>query len=82
MKPPAYSSLTAFLAHYQALRARPRRTQDESGRLAEMESLIAQLRPPEVQALRNANGGGSERHRERALRHLTQILRHKGVLSG
>ncbi|HEV3112350.1 MAG TPA: hypothetical protein VGY99_17830 [Candidatus Binataceae bacterium] len=79
----AYSSLTAFLAHRRVLRAAGSRSPDQAGRLAEMEALIAQLSPAERDSLEGADAAGEQaRHRQRAERHLIQILRHQGVLSG
>lgn len=49
---PRYSSVTAFIAHWQALRhARPRLGTSEKEQLAAMEKLIAQLTPAECEAL-------------------------------
>ena len=48
-----------------------------------MEALIAQLSPAERDSLEAADAGGEQgRHRQRAERHLIQILRQQGVLSG
>lgn len=83
MNTPAYSSLTAFLAHRSALRADSSRGPDQSERLAQMEALIAQLSPAERDSLEAADAGGEQgRHRQRAERHLIQILRQQGWLSG
>jgi hypothetical protein len=79
----SYSSLTAFLAHRRALRALGSRSPEQSAWLAEMETLIAQLSPGERESLENADAAGEQaRHRQRAERHLIQILRRRGVLSG
>jgi hypothetical protein len=94
VKLPAYSSLTAFMAHLQALRmAKPLTslTREQSAWLAEMESIIGELTPAERESLENDGlidlaigwgASGTSRHRRRAERHLTQILRSRGVLSG
>jgi hypothetical protein len=78
-----YSSLTAFLAHRLALRGADVRDAEQSELLAEMDALLAELSPAERAAIESAGPGGEhERHRERAERHLTQILRRRGWLSG
>jgi hypothetical protein len=79
----SYSSITAFLAHRDALRAFDARSPEQSARLGEIESLIEQLSPPEREFLdQSAATGEPARHRERAERHLIQILRQHGALSG
>ena len=86
MNLPAYSSLTAFMAHLQALRmAKPLTspTGEETAWLAEMESIIGELAAAERESLQNGEASGENaRHRQRAERHLTQVLRSRGVLSG
>jgi hypothetical protein len=79
----SYSSMTAFLAHRQALRASGSRSPEQSAQLAEIETLIAQLSPAERDSLEDADTAAEHgRHRQRAERHLIQILRRQGVLSG
>jgi hypothetical protein len=79
------------MAHLQALQmAKPLTspTPEQSAWLAEMESITGELTAGERESLQNggAAGGGASgedaRHRQRAERHLTQILRSRGVLSG
>jgi hypothetical protein len=84
MNLPAYSSLTAFIAHLQVLRmAQPVTTREQSAWLAEMESIIGELTPGERASLQNGEASGENaRHRQRAERHLTHLLRSRGVLSG
>ncbi len=89
MKLPAYWSLTAFMAHLQALRmAKPSLTREQAAWLAEMESIIGELAASERESLQKGGLSGGEasgedaRHRRRAERHLTHILRRRGVLSG
>lgn len=83
MNLPAYSSLTAFMAHLRALRQLASPTREQSAWLAEMESIIGGLTAGERESLeQSATVGPAGRHRERAERHLTQILRSRGVLSG
>ena len=48
-----------------------------------MESIIGELTPAERASLENRAGSGENaRHRQRAERHLTHILRSRGILSG
>jgi hypothetical protein len=83
VKTPAYSSLTAFLAHWRALRSLTAPDNAQSALLAEMESMLGELGPDERGALEGADSGGdAARHRQRAERHLSRILRQRGVLSG
>ena len=81
-----YSSLTAFLAHLCALRALTAPAPEQAARLAEMEAAVARLAPAERAALHGADRadstGAVRRHRERAERHLLQILREQGSLAG
>ncbi len=77
----AYSSLTAFLAHRAMLCALAKRTPDQSALLAEMDAAIAELCPADCDALEGDAGGERARRRQRAERHLTQILRQRGILS-
>ncbi|HKD70239.1 MAG TPA: hypothetical protein VKB84_25605 [Candidatus Binataceae bacterium] len=79
----AYSSLTAFLAHRRAMRGLAAPDPAQARRLAEMEASIAELSEPEREALESADDAGEPgRHRGRAERHLTQILRQRGILAG
>lgn len=83
MNAPAYSSLTAFLAHLRALRSLTAPDREQSARLAEMESIIGELTPSERESMQSSGAAGEQaRHRQRAERHLTQILRNRGILSG
>jgi hypothetical protein len=78
-----YSSLTAFLAHRRALRALAERRAAQSALLAEMEAPIAELSPADRDALEAVDTAGERaRHRQRAERHLAQMLRQRGMLSG
>ena len=79
----SYSSLTAFLAHWRLVRGLTSRSPEQSARLAAMEALIAQLSPAERDSLEYVEPAGEQaRHRQRAERHLIQILRQRGALSG
>jgi hypothetical protein len=91
MKPGAYSSLAAFLAHWRALKRAGAGTlaADELARSAEMEKIIAALRPEERTALEapnnddgSADAGAMQRHRERAEIILARELRIRGLLAG
>ena len=83
MKTPPYSSLTAFLAHLRALRALGAPVPEQKARLAELQAAVARLAPAERDALESADtAGAARRHRERAERHLIQILRELGSLAG
>ena len=97
MKPGAYASLAAFLAHWRALKhaSADALTADELARSAEMDEIIAALRPEERAALEAANtddgsagagaaaadSGVARRHRERAEVRLARELRARGVLA-
>ena len=90
MKPGAYASLAAFLAHWRALKhaSAGALTADELARRAEMDEIIAALRPEERAALEAANtddgsagAGAARRHRERAELRLARELRARGLLA-
>jgi hypothetical protein len=90
MKPAAYASLTACLAHWRALKhvSAGALAADERARSAEMDEIIAALRPEERVALEAANtedgsagAGAVRRHRERAELKLARELRARGLLA-
>jgi hypothetical protein len=90
MKLATYSSLAAFLAHWRTLKhARAGAlVPDELARRAEMDQIIAALRPEERAALdvenaddRSAGAGAARRHRERAELRLARQLRDRGLLA-
>lgn len=90
MKPDSYASLAAFLAHWRALKhaAADTLAADELARSAEMDELVAALRPEERAALvvannddRSAGAGATRRHRERAELRLARELRARGLLA-
>ena len=90
MKSGAYASLTAFLAHWRALKhgSAGALNADELARRAEMDELIAALRPEERAALEAANtddrstgAGAARRHRERAELRLVRELRARSLLA-
>jgi hypothetical protein len=90
MKPLAYSSMEAFLAHYRILREASRSDGDgralsdsERGALAEMERLTQSLTPAERDALfESAPDGEGARRRHRAEFKLRRILTARGILQG
>jgi hypothetical protein len=89
MKLAAYSSLAAFLAHWRALKhERGALVPAELAHRAEMDEIIAALRPEERATLgtentddRSAGVGAARRHRERAELRLARQLRERGLLA-
>jgi hypothetical protein len=80
-----YSSISAFLAHYQALRkiSGSARTEDERHRLDAIERLLDLLRPEERAAIDSAAVDPFVvRHRERASLRLRRELMARGALDG
>jgi Asp/Glu/hydantoin racemase len=78
-----YSSVAAFLAHYQSLRQVPAssRTEDDRKRLEAMELLLENLRPEERAAvIANSDDPAIARHRERASLRLRRELMAMGAL--
>jgi len=84
VKPQAYSSVTAFVAHWRALETADAQLHDDDRTLlAAMRDVIAMLRPDERAALESdANTGAAARHRERAHANLARELRTRGILAG
>ena len=83
MKPAAYSSLAAFLAHYRALASSVSRTAGEDRLFAEMSAAIATLAPEDRIALdSSAATGAARRNRECAELHLKNQLTARDILSG
>ena len=84
MKPPPYSSLAAFLAHYRALASSgASRTADEDRLFAELSAAIAILSPELRAALDSSDSTASARRsRERAELHLRRELIARGIVSG
>jgi hypothetical protein len=90
MKLETYSSLAAFLAHWRALKhaSADALAVDELAGSAEMDEIIAALRPEERSALEAAttddgaaSAGATRRHRERAELGLARELRQRGLLA-
>jgi len=87
-----YTSLSAFLAHYQTLRRIPaaKAAPEDANRLAAMEQLLAVLRPEERSALKektdaiesDSGDSAAARHRERASIRLRRELLARGVIDG
>ena len=78
-----YSSVSAFLAHYYALRNLPRsaQTEDDRNHLAAIELLLELLRPEEREAVvSSSNDPAAVRHRERASMRLRRELMARGAL--
>jgi len=78
-----YSSVSAFLAHYNTLRqSRDRvRTPDEQKILAIMDRMLDVLRPEEREAiLSNSASPATERRRERGLLRLGRELLTRGAI--
>jgi len=80
---PAYSSLTAFLAHYHALKSEPSRGDDDEQLFAGMSAAIATLSPEARAALDTVeDSAGAKRHRERAELQLRRELAARGIVAG
>ena len=81
-----YSSVSAFLAHYQTLRKIPAASlnEDDRNRLAAMELLLEVLRPEERRAAvaSDSSDASAARHRERASMRLRRELMARGALDG
>jgi hypothetical protein len=83
VKIPAYSSVTAFLEHYHALKSDSSRNSDDEQLFAEMSAAIARL-PSETRAALDfiddsASGG---RQRERAVLQLRSELAAREIVAG
>jgi hypothetical protein len=83
VKIPAYSSVTAFLEHYRALKSDPSRSPGDEQLFTEMSAAIAKL-PPDTQAALNSTDDNSsaKRHRERAILQLHRELAVRGIVAG
>jgi hypothetical protein len=80
-----YSSVSAFLAHYQSLQKIPvsAQTADDRNRLKAIELLLEILRPEERAAvLSDSIEPAVTRHRERASLRLRRELATRGALDG
>ncbi len=84
MNPPIHSSLTAFIAHWRALREAPSLNAEQSAELEQMQEVIEALDAAEREALGLPEAqiaGNAGRHRQRAERHLNHLLRQRGWLA-
>ncbi|HVN27825.1 MAG TPA: hypothetical protein VMT64_05030 [Candidatus Binataceae bacterium] len=78
-----YSSVSAFLAHYQALSKIPASSlnEDDRKRLDAIEKLLEILRPEERDAVASdSDDSATMRHRERAATRLRRELTARGAL--
>jgi hypothetical protein len=96
MKLRTYSSLAAFIAHYETLRAAHvnvgaacAANPDDAATLAAMENIVGESSPADRDALRDASSssdanssGNAARHRARAELALRRLLAARGVLAG
>ena len=83
VKIPAYSSLSAFLAHYRALKSDASRSADDEQLFDEMSAVIATLAPESRAALDSSEDtAGAKRHRERAEHQLRRELVARGIVAG
>ena len=78
----SYSSLAAFLAHYEALKSLPDPSPEERALLAAMTQILELMAPDERLGLFSHDSSEPGRRRERAERKLAQLLRARGVLTG
>jgi len=83
MKSPPYSSLAAFMAHYQTLKALASRSSDEEQLFAEMTAALNALPPEPRAALDSGDSSASaKRPRERAELKLRRELVARGIVLG
>jgi hypothetical protein len=83
MKLSTYSSVSAFIAHFQALKTARNRSSDEEALLAEMSAIVGSLREPERAALDSEDDTSTaRRRREHAEIDLRRQLVAHGILSG
>ena len=97
MKLRTYSSLAAFIAHYETLRAAHVNVgaagvanPDDAATLTAMETIVGELSPADRDALRHDNAslsnahsaGAAARHRARAELNLRRLLAARGLLAG
>jgi len=83
MEVPRYSSLTAFLAHYHALKSAPSRASNDERLFNEMSAAIETLAPATRAALDSSEDSArAKRHRERAELQLRRELAASGIVAG
>ncbi len=80
MKPDRFSSLSAFLEYYAALRRAPQLTDEERATLAAIAEIFEVLTPEERSSLDGAAADAARRRRERAYRKLARELIRRGLL--
>ncbi|HEY2662851.1 MAG TPA: hypothetical protein VGI47_00825 [Candidatus Binataceae bacterium] len=76
-----YSSLAAFIAHYELLKSTKALLGDEQARLDAMKEIVARLSVRERDAIDSNADGVARRQRERAERNLARELTARGILS-
>jgi hypothetical protein len=82
VKIPAYSSVTAFMAHYRALKSSTNRSRDDEQLLGDMTATIATLQPETRVALDSTDDSPiAKRHRERAELQLRRELVARGIVA-
>jgi len=78
---PHFSSTTAFVALYEALRKSVHRSETEEALFRALVDVLASMRPEERAALDSALGDpATKRHRERAIAHLERELAIRGII--
>jgi hypothetical protein len=78
-----YSSVSAFLAHYRALKKNSTLNDEDRNRLAAIEQLLELLRSEERDAIAaDSDDPAIARHRERASLRLRRELVTRGVIDG
>jgi hypothetical protein len=78
-----YSSVSAFLAHYRALKENSAPNEEDRNRLAAIEQLLELLRPEEREAIASdSKDPAIARHRDRASLRLRRELMTRGVIDG
>ncbi len=83
MKVPRYSSLTAFLADYHALKSAPSRASSDESLFAEISAAIDALAPEAHAALDSTEKSArAKRHRKRAELQLRRELVARGIIAG
>jgi hypothetical protein len=83
MKLSTYSSVSAFIAHFRALKAARNRTVEEESLFVEMSEAVDSLHQPERAALESDEQiSTARRRRERAEINLRRQLLARGILSG
>jgi hypothetical protein len=79
-----YSSLSAFLAHYRALRSASVLNESERAALAELDRAVARVDQDVIRAALddNADTAAARRRIERARRTLVRELAAQGIIGG